>query len=347
MNGIFSLKALNSETSLTSSQALELEPYLCTDTDCVFPYGPACPSCSEAQRMKEEHRQHIVEAKIIWVDENTLHAPTGWNSAQKKQVKKDVARERWFEEGGSYRSELASQSSMETIRDLSNSQAGTEKKASGTLRPDAPTAKTLLSFRDHIAKRLVRKKKTVEHLLQPMSATPPPQHQVEVSDIHSDELEVLTRSSDSDSSAATVVPIRPHHKVVETSSESSRCSSDLSSITTGIQNARLDDWLSSLPTSDSMADPHRPLSQLNNIEYLDTSNETAQVVHRGTPSLVNVVKRQPQPLRALSRTSSPSRTTLLCPLCSNPLGDIRDQHLAKCSFAHAEKAKLESMQQRL
>lgn len=78
-----------------------------------------------------------------------------------------------------------------------------------------------------------------------------------------------------------------------------------------------------------------------------------------TESPTNLKRRHEEPVSSESQPSmherpirpSPSkvrrmnRQNELCPLCSNPIGDPKDQHVVKCQFAHDERAREEAAKQ--
>ncbi|EPE35204.1 hypothetical protein GLAREA_10901 [Glarea lozoyensis ATCC 20868] len=350
MNGIFNhIKALNSEASLTLSQQHELEPYNCIDPDCVFPYGPPCNECKEAQRRKEEHRAAILAARIIWVDDNDLKPRPSTTALHRKERKKEAARQRWFNSGSSGGSELSSQASSQTLRSESSSQTLrsvddskvelVKKDSAITLR--AQKSVVSLSSSQQVgndgAERVLRRSQTFHNIRDPKPDNQTNNQSLSECTTTSVVPSGNRRSSISSTSLTSTIVPTPPQAILPSSEEPSDTSTtptEASENSSTTQDHRLKTWLTDLPSPTRMTNPYRPLSQLNTTEFIDISSGTPQKIVKATHTCIEIVKtRQPR--------------TGACPLCANPLGDPRDQHLVKCRFARDEKARWEEMRVRM
>jgi hypothetical protein len=421
MQGLLThIKALNSEISLTPSQEAEIEPYLCSDPECVFPYGEPCEECRKAQIEKEAHRQKIVHANIHWVDEEALNAHPGQNATlRRNELQREAARQRWFE-GGSWSEVLPSKVSVETFRYSTDgrdtqSSRGLERKDSVVhlrARTSSVSHTSLRRSGGDKVKPLLRKNESVHNLRSEASLSIASKSQLSLQSIqeyssqgnhdlrsqpslqsiqeyslHGD-LELKSQPS-SEGIPETIIPLVKHHYPDEQSSTTSEStltpvrypfrphefpsrtitaiSSSLSTHSTDTldrSNLRMDNWLATLLSASEMVDPDPPLSLVNDTAYVDTSEQKLRVIVKASPNLVDIPRKQIEPVvessadrrasvssrTAASRTSSPGRSSSPsdpCPLCTNPIGDPRYQHLVKCKFAHDEKARLEDVLRRM
>lgn len=342
MHGIYGqIKALSSEASLTSSQQdeeNEREPRMCFDPDCSYPFGPACAEC----RLEFEEKEKRKEARSSpnrwkWEDDESAKAEeqerpesiiSHSNASVDTFVPDPRSKKSFRRLVDVYPDTKESFTNLrEGIRrDKDDEAAKTALDTPATRKQEGPGS---IVSHSNVS---VDSKKSFRHLVDVYPETKPKESFTSLREgIRKNVAEpssVADTSSNATVVGAEVETAIPAPSESEEPDEINDLISDISRMLkrdTDKVPTPVQDWLEEIPdlTPGSSQTKNPPINLKRRSESPEPQASMHERPHRPSPRKAQRTIRQKE----------------LCPLCSNPIGDPKDQHLVKCQFAHDEHAR--------
>ncbi|KAH6679490.1 hypothetical protein B0J14DRAFT_686580 [Halenospora varia] len=352
-----------------SQRTTYTEPRICLNESCTFPYGSACEECSRAFAQHHERREAEKEARTWkWIRDKPSLPSIYPTSSNRVQNGRPLQRSLSWSSSGSITPRASPKCSLQSINEtgkaINSASWASSSKSSFTSTPQSSTGGSPLGTSIEAVRT-----RSAKWLPSPQSSNETSTSSKSTQSLQSNLGRPLIERSRSDSRGSPVSssPLRESSQFTQEPSNSSRSNSAHSEATVtsasssrrearrakaaGEQSSALYSGRSGGKLTSPTSTPQPP-SETNFYSSASRANSTGSFRATRLDNYVSDVfdhtlNGQVNGPNFNGGADAVNTRTDLCPLCYKPLGDPRDQHLLRCTYAHEEKVREEQAVKRM